>query len=159
LRPDTVNSAIAAVELQLDTARRLRLVRERWTLRAAALRQYSDAISSPLVILRSVEQPLKDIKELAGSSQAALALVRQQMRALVLLIGTIVPPEECRSAHALIASAAQLADTAAQVRREAAMSGDVARAWDASSAAAGALMLSAKARAEIQGLLKPPQLQ
>ena len=39
------------------------------------------------------------------------------------------------------------------------LSGNVARAWDASSAAAGALMLSAKARAELQALLRPPQLQ
>src|SRR5262249_31372273 len=120
LRPDAISSAIAAVDLQLDAARRLRLVRGRWVLRAAPPRPYSDAISSPLGILRSIEQPLRDIKELAGSSQASLTLVRQQTKALVLLIATIIPPEECRSAHALIASAAQLADTAAQVRREAA---------------------------------------
>ncbi len=33
------------------------------------------------------------------------------------------------------------------------------RAWDASSAAAGALMLGARARADIQALLRPPQLR
>jgi hypothetical protein len=33
------------------------------------------------------------------------------------------------------------------------------RAWDASSAAAGALMLGARARTDIQSLLKPPQLR
>jgi hypothetical protein len=158
-RPDAVSSALAAVEAQLDVARRLRLVQDRWVLRAPVLRQYSNAISSPLNILRSIEEPLRDIKELAGSTQGALTLVRQQMKSVVLLVGTIIPPEECRAAHALITSAAQLADTAAQIRREAALSGDVARAWDASSAAAGALMLSAKARAEIQVLLRPPPLQ
>ena len=34
----------------------------------------------------------------------------------------------------------------AQIRREAVLAGDMTRAWDASSAAAGALMLGAKAR-------------
>jgi hypothetical protein len=35
----------------------------------------------------------------------------------------------------------------------------VARAWDASSAAAGALMLGARATVEIQALLRPPQFR
>ena len=47
----------------------------------------------------------------------------------------------------------------AVIRRQAASSGDLARAWDASSAAAGALMLSARARTEIQSLLRPPELK
>ena len=45
------------------------------------------------------------------------------------------------------------------IRRQAALSGDIARAWDASSAAAGALMLSARAKSEIQSLLRPPELK
>ena len=36
------------------------------------------------------------------------------------------------------------------------ISGDIKRAWDASSAAAGALMLTARAQADIQAMLKPP---
>jgi hypothetical protein len=157
-RPDAVAGALAAVDAQLDAARRLRLARDKWLLRVPVLRQYSDAVSGPLNILRTIEEPLKDIKELAGSSQAALSLVRRQVKATVLLIATIVPPDECRSTHALIASAAQLADTAAQIRREATLSGDVSRAWDASAAAAGALMLVSRANAEVQALLRPPQL-
>jgi hypothetical protein len=52
----------------------------------------------------------------------------------------------------------QLAGNAAQIRREAALAGDMARAWDASSAAAGALMLGAKARTDILAALRLPQL-
>ena len=43
-------------------------------------------------------------------------------------------------------------------RREAALTGNIARAWDASAAAAGALMLVARARTEIQELFRFPQL-
>ena len=46
-------------------------------------------------------------------------------------------------------SAVQLAANAAKIRREAALTGNIARAWDASSAAAGALMLSARARTDL----------
>jgi hypothetical protein len=57
-----------------------------------------------------------------------------------------------------LVSAVQLADNAARIRREATLAGDMARAWDASSAAAGALMLGTKARTDILALLRPPQL-
>ena len=39
-RPEVVSSLVAAVEAQLDAARRLRLARDRWALRAPVLRDY-----------------------------------------------------------------------------------------------------------------------
>ena len=51
--------------------------------------------------------------------------------------------------HNLFTSAVQLADNAAKIRREAALTGNIARAWDASSAAAGALMLATQARTDL----------
>ena len=53
----------------------------------------------------------------------------------------------------------QLSANAAQIRREAALAGDMTRAWNASSAAAGALMLGDKARVDIQAIVRPPQLR
>ena len=70
-----------------------------------------------------------------------------------------MPPEECRAAHALFVSTAHLAANAARIRRDATLAGDIARAWDASSAAAGSLMLGAKAKMEIRSLINRPQLQ
>ena len=58
----------------------------------------------------------------------------------------------------LFLSAAHLADTAAKVRMEATLTGDLRRAWDASSAAAGALMLEAQARSEFRNLFQGPRL-
>jgi hypothetical protein len=49
-----------------------------------------------------------------------------------------------------------MADQAFSLRLAAASSNDVARAHDASSAAAGALMLLAKARADLDAVLEPP---
>ncbi len=158
-RPDAMIGAIAVVEARLDAARRLRLARDRWALRAPVLRRYGTAIATALGIFRGLQEPLENIKELSGSTQGALALVQRRIERVLELIKEIVPPEECQAAHAILASAAHLADTAAEIRREATRSGDIARAWDASSAAAGALMLSARAKTEIQSLLRPPQLQ
>ena len=50
-------------------------------------------------------------------------------------------------------------DTAVSARREAVQSGNLRTAWDASAAAAGSMMLLARARADVDALLKPPQLR
>ena len=55
-------------------------------------------------------------------------------------------------------SAVELADAAARIRREAALTESMTRAWDASAAAAGALMLVARARDEITAALQTPQV-
>jgi hypothetical protein len=158
-RPDSVAALIAAVEARLDAARRLQLARDRWALRAPELRQYRTAIKTPLDLLAAMEPPLEQIKLLAGSSPASLLLIQQSVARILEYARTIVPPDELRSAHALLVSAVQLAGSAGQIRREAAVAGDITRAWDASAAAAGALMLAARARTDMQSLFLPPQLR
>ena len=81
------------------------------------------------------------------------------MSQILTLATAIAPPDEFAAAHALLISAVQLAGNAAQIRREATLASDMTRAWDASSAAAGALMLGARARSDIQSLLRLPQLR
>jgi CO/xanthine dehydrogenase FAD-binding subunit len=99
------------------------------------------------------------VKALSGSPPATLTTMQRSVARILTLASGIAPPEEMAAAHALLISATQLAGNAAQIRREATLAGDMARAWDASSAAAGALMLGAKARTDIQTLLRPPQLR
>jgi len=69
----------------------------------------------------------------------------------------ISPPEELTAAHAVFVSAVHMAENAARIRREATLASSVERAWDASSAAAGALMLGARARTDIRTQLRRPQ--
>jgi hypothetical protein len=157
-RPDAISGAIAALSAHLDAARRLRLARDHWALRAPVLRQYGYRMTMPLDIFRSLEEPLQDIKELAGSTEAVLAVVQRQVERVSKLMAAIAPPEECQAAHAVLVSAASLAGNAAKIRHEATLSADFSRARDASSAAAGALMLIARARTEILSFFRPPQL-
>src|SRR5262249_52978870 len=122
-------------------------------------RKYNPAISAPLMQLTGLQQPLEDIKALAGSPPDALALILREAAAAVKALSSVTPPDELRAAHNLLLSAAQLADSAARTRREAALPGNMGRAWDASSAAAGALMLTERARTDIRELLRLPQLK
>jgi hypothetical protein len=158
-RPDAVNALVAAVQDKLDAARRLQLARDRWALRAPELRKYWIAISTPVDLFAGLQPSLENIKLLAGSSPASLAAIDRAVARIVKAASAIAPPEELGAAHALLVSAAEMADTAARIRREAILSGDLARAWDASSAAAGALMLGARARSDIQASLRRPELR
>ncbi len=155
-RPEAVDSLIAAVEAQLDSAQRLRMARDRWLLRADDYKRYAAAVNPQLDRLEALKPSLEDIKSLAGSTPAALSLIQSAAAQVSKAVSALLPPEELQPAHALLVSAAQLADSAARIRREAVLSGDLARAWDASSAAAGSLMLTARARTEIQAMLKSP---
>jgi hypothetical protein len=157
-RPDSVSSMMAAVQEKLDAAQRLRLARDRWAIRLPALRAYRDAISASIDKLRRLRPELEDIKGLAGSGPQALGTILQAAADILKMGAAIQAPDEFRELHGLLMSASQLAGAAARSRREAALTGDMARAWDASSAAAGALMLSDRVRTEMQSAFRLPQL-
>jgi hypothetical protein len=157
-RPDSVTALLAVIEEKLDAARRLQLARDRWAMRAPVLQQYQAAIRLPMDLFAQIVAPLDAIKSLAGSSPVALSTLERTCERIMQLASAVAPPEEVAAGHALLISAVQLGRNAARIRREAAMAGDMARAWDASSAAAGALMLGAKARSDIQSQVLPPRL-
>jgi hypothetical protein len=158
-RPDVVASLVSNIEAKLDAARRLQLARDRWALRAPVLVEYRTAMQGSLEQFANLKAALEDIKSLAGTPPATLSFIERAMKAVGSAAGAVQPPSELVDAHALFISAVNLALNAAVIRREATMSENLARAWDASSAAAGALMLGAKARTDIQKVLRRPQLQ
>jgi len=161
-RPETIDAIVAAIAEKLDAARQLQLARDRWALRASEYRRYRAAIAAPVDLFQlwaRIRPALEDIKTLAGSPPATLALVRRVVSQIGRRAAAIAPPDELRAAHGLLVSAVQMAGSAADIRREATMSASMARAWDASSAAAGALLLASRARSEIQSILRPPPLR
>ena len=158
-RPEAVTALLTAVQARLATARQVQLARDRWALRAPVLRAYGTAITTPIDLFARLNPALEGIKALSGSGPATLAGVQRTVARISTLISAIAPPEELVAAHALLVTAVQLAGHAAEIRREATLAGDMTRAWDASSAAAGALMLGAKAQGDIHTLLRPPKIQ
>jgi len=157
-RPDVVESLLAAIQDKLDAARRLQLARDRYALRAPVFARYRLAMRGPLDQFAELKSALEDIKSLAGTPPGTLQFIDDAVARLSATAATIEPPDELVEAHALFVSAVNLAHNAASIRREATMKSSIERAWDASSAAAGALMLGAKARTEIQKLLRRPQV-
>jgi hypothetical protein len=158
-RPETVAAVLAVLEERLDAARRLRLARDQWALKSPVLDRYRRNMSGPMDDLWKTRDDLDEIRSLAGPPATRLDRLERRLVNAGRRLAIVVPPEEATAAHALATSATQLALQAARLRREAIASGAMPRARDASAAAAGALMLMARARTAVVGVARRPQLR
>jgi hypothetical protein len=158
-RPDVVNALLAEVRVQLDAARNLRLVRDQWRERVGSFRAYQKAVAPVMATLDAAQHNLDDIKRLAGSEAGALLSLGDRLGQGSKMMSVLSVPDELKPAHALLASALNLAANAVKTRRQAVMSGELQSAWDASSAAAGSMMLFAKAREDMEATVKLPQIR
>ena len=155
-RPGEVTSLLAAVDAQLDAARRLQLARDQWELRRPALQRYRRALGTPLGAIARHTGALEDVRAQAGPPAARLPGILDRWRRDGLGLDRVVPPEGLAPVHALFRSAWTMAEQAFALRLSAAADNDLARAEQASSAAAGALMLLARARADLEAALARP---
>jgi hypothetical protein len=155
-RPADVAALLATLDARIDAARRLRLARDAWKLRAALLREYWQTVRQGLDRLIGVRTWLVDIRELAGPAPRSVRRLTEVSKRAAGELGEIQAPAEVASAHATLVAAAGLAGRAAATRLDALRTGDMETAWQASSAAAGALMLLEQGIAELRRLTRAP---
>lgn len=158
-RPEVVQALNASVQAELDAARRLRLLRDRWMLRRALYREYNRVVESPLLQLVKAQPALDAIKRLDGPELETLATLQARLAGGAERLQRTNVPLDLRPAHDLLIGAWQFAERALKARHEAISLGNLNTAWEASSAAAGALMMLSRAQSEIRALLEPPQLR
>jgi len=157
-RPDQMTAVMAAIEDRLAAARRLRLERDRWRARIGVYRGYWRDLKPAIQDFARARKGLDDIRALAGPDVHALGRLESAIARGARRLAGLRPPSELAAAHGVLASAAQLAASAAKLRRDAVSRGQLDAAWDASSAAAGAMMLLARGRADVERALALPQL-
>jgi hypothetical protein len=158
-RPNAMSALLSTLDRKLDAARRLRLARDQWALRATAYRAYRKQIDRTLRAWSKVRPALEDVRALAGPAPRALARAEVRVGEAQNALAAIVAPEGLRRVHAMLASAFQLAGSASRMRRQAVSRADMHTAWNASAAAAGALMLFTRAHDALDKALEPPELQ
>jgi hypothetical protein len=102
---------------------------------------------------------LEQIRQLAGPPPKTLQPLAARVSDAWRDLKVLTPPAEATNVHGLLVSALQMAIRAVTSRRLAVTSGtDMSTAWEASSAAAGALLMFDKAREELKKLNTPPEL-
>ena len=158
-RPNETSALLALLDQRLDEARRLRLPRDAWQLRAGVLASYRGRVAVPINhLVRSLDW-IKAIRELAGPTPQSLLRLERRMHTAKGLLGALKPPAEVQSAHSMLATAVTMAARAAATRRNAITTADINIAWEASAAAAGALLMFEQARDEINKQTSFPQLR
>ena len=158
-RPNEIAALLVAVDAQKSAAQRLRLARDAWTLRAGAMTEYRRQLSAPLERLTRSKRWLEDIRELAGPSPNAVGQLEDRAAVAGRELALVKPPAGLEGAHGMLSTASGLAVRAASARRRAVASGDMPAAWEASSAASGALMMLERAGEELKRLTERPELR
>jgi hypothetical protein len=158
-RPDLVQALRAELDLQHGAARELRLRRDRWQVRREVYRSYVNSVSSQVSRLVRAKPAFDEIRRLAGPSPRRLGSLIDALAGGALRLESMTVPEQMRTAHDLLVAAWRFAESALETRQRAINSGEVAIAWQASSAAAGAMLMLTSAQEEMRQVLQFPQLK
>jgi hypothetical protein len=158
-RPEVLDALLSEIRVDLDAARRLRLARDRWSERAGSFRAYQSALAPVIAFLRSSQRQIDDIKKLAGADAQDFVKLTEGLDDAARRLRALTVPDELKPAHAVLLSSVTLAQQAARRRRQAVLDGNLTSAWDASSAAAGSMMLFTKAQEDMEAVVKLPQIR
>ena len=158
-RPEVIQALQYSVQGQLAAARRLRLQRDQWELRKTLYREYQKAVGPQLLQLVKSQPALEAIRRLDGPPPDTLVTLQARLTGGAARLERTRVPADLRAVHDLVLGAWRFAETAVRGRYDAARAANVNTAWEASSSAAGALMLLSRAQQELRTLLEPPRLQ
>jgi len=159
LRPQETSALLTLLDTRLEDARQLRLARDAFQMRAGVLRAYRTRVDASIRHLSRASRSIEAIRELAGPAPRSLAALESRVHTAGRLLARVKPPHEAADGHAMLKTAISMAVRAAATRRKAISSGDMAVAWEASSAAAGALLMFEQAVQEINRQTSFPRLR
>jgi hypothetical protein len=157
-RPEVVQALTATLQVQLERARRMRLLLDQWSVRKSLFREYQRTVSSEILQLVKAREALDAIRTLEGPAPERLNALRVRLSGGAARLERLRIPDYLRPTHDLLVSAWRFAETAVNARTQAVLSGQLPRAWEASSAAAGSMMMLQRAQQELRALLEPPRL-
>lgn len=152
-RGGEMSALLAALDMRLDEARRVRVAMDAWAARVDVFKRYRRATEEPRDRMASLLGDLRQIRDRKGPGRRSLQRVEIHATMAIHELKLAEVPPELHTSHGLLISALQLARQAAALRRNAVSSNDTTLAWDASSAAAGALMFAERAADELNSLI------
>jgi hypothetical protein len=157
-RPRATGALLATLDARLADARRLRLARDGWAARQRTLRAYQEGIRPAMDHFRRSVPGLQAIRELAGPPSDVLTTLSDRAKRGASDLGRMRPVTDLQSVHGMLISAFQLASQAIGTRQSAIRTMNMEIAWQAASAAAGALLMFERVNEELVRLAAPPKL-
>jgi hypothetical protein len=155
-REGEIAALLTTIDLEASSAIRDRDAKREFDRRAPAFRKYRRSTNAAFKVFKDATIALEQVKSMNGPPINTLEPLTKKLTRTNKGFRKVVAPDELASNHAVIASAWELADNAFRLRVEAVSSNSIDIAQRASSAAAGALLLYQRARAEQLSAMEPP---
>jgi hypothetical protein len=158
-RPDDVAAMQTELTASLERTRAHRLALDHYSYVKPALLAYERRIRPALTGLSQQEPLLEAIREMRSVGFANVERAINRLKALEETVRSTSAPEDLAAVHATLASALQMAREACERRRLAVITNKTQTAREASSAAAGALLLAGAVKADLVMGLFPPKAE
>jgi hypothetical protein len=155
-RAGEVSALLATIDIQAAAAIELRTARKDWERRAPAYRKYRRSTNGAFKVFQDAAMALEQIRSMQGPSSHTIPPLAKRVAQANRGFLKVAPPSELAAPHAVIASAWELADNAFRLRLKSVQDNNIDLAQRASSAAAGALMLYQRSRADQLTTMEPP---
>lgn len=156
-RSAVMAAVFSQLDLHLEAARRLRLALDRWEQRRPAVEAYVRGASDVVGQFGPVTRALEDIRTLAGPALVDLDRADAVLAGVQVQVGRASVPDEAADVQALLGTVLQMTANALRTRRLATLTGSLPQAWEASAAAAGALLMMDRVRADLARLPQTPR--
>ena len=152
-RTAEMSALLAALELRLTEVNRVKLARDTWAQRVEVFKQYRRATDPIRRRIRDLSHELGQIRD--RKTPLLRVLHRLEIRTTMAIhdLNGITAPPELQAIHGQLVTSLQLSRQAAVLSRDATTSKITQRFLEASSAAAGALMLAERAESELRTML------
>lgn len=155
-QPGEVAALLATLDVDVQAAASVREAQAAWKKRAPSYRRYRRATNGAFREFQSATAALAQVKQMSGPPVAAIGKLSARLAKAGRTLAKVDPPDDLAASHALAQSAWELATSALRLRLEAVADNSLDGARQASSAAAGALMLYARAADDRRAVMEPP---
>jgi hypothetical protein len=157
MRPRVVRDLGRQMDLKRTAAAAYRSARARYAAVRPALLAYERRIRAALSTMDGLRPVLDAVREMRFTSFDGLRSAAGRIERTQDVLAAVSPPEDLADVHATLTSAVHLAREALARRQTAAATAAGSFTRDASSAAAGSLLLLGQARGDLVARLFPPK--
>jgi hypothetical protein len=158
LRPHELSALMAGLDAKLEAARTYRLALDHYAYARRGRLNYEKQVRPAMTGFDGLRPMLEAIREMRTTPFERLTAAYERLRAFAADLARIVPPGDMTDVHATLSSSVHMAVEALERRRRAVIVASMADARDASSAAAGAVLLADQARDSLVRRLFPPKI-
>ena len=155
-RAGDIAALLATIDLQAATTIATRDARREFEKRAPVFRKYRRSTNGAFKAFDDAARALEQVKTMNGPPINTFGPLTKRLASVSKSFKKVKAPEELAPSHAIISSAWELAQNAFTMRVQAVSANNIDTAQRASSAAAGALMLYQRARADQLTMMEPP---